>query len=56
MCGIAGYVNRDASRPADAALVRTITDTITHRGPDEDGYLAPAYVEWMMGCPEGWTE
>jgi len=39
VCGIAGYVNRDTSRPADAALVRAMADTITHRGPDEDGYL-----------------
>jgi DNA (cytosine-5)-methyltransferase 1 len=22
---------------------------------DEKGRLAPAFVEWMMGFPEGWT-
>lgn len=23
---------------------------------DEKGRLAPAFVEWMMGFPRGWTE
>jgi DNA (cytosine-5)-methyltransferase 1 len=23
---------------------------------DEKGRLAPAFVEWMMGAPDGWTE
>lgn len=23
---------------------------------DEKGRLAPAFVEWMMGFPEGWTD
>lgn len=36
MCGIAGIVNLDGS-PADAGLVRRMTDAIAHRGPDGEG-------------------
>ena len=39
MCGIAGYVHRDRSRPAEAPLLRSMTETLAHRGPDEEGYL-----------------
>jgi asparagine synthase (glutamine-hydrolysing) len=37
MCGIAGFANVDG-RPADAALLRRMTDVIAHRGPDGEGY------------------
>lgn len=36
MCGIAGLANFDG-RPADAALVRRMTDVLAHRGPDGSG-------------------
>jgi asparagine synthase (glutamine-hydrolysing) len=36
MCGIAGIYERAAS--ADAALVRSMTDQLIHRGPDGDGF------------------
>jgi asparagine synthase (glutamine-hydrolysing) len=39
VCGIAGFVNRDRSRPADADVLRAMTHAIHHRGPDEDGFL-----------------
>jgi asparagine synthase (glutamine-hydrolysing) len=42
MCGIAGFVTRDA-HPDDAAesarLVRRMCDVIRHRGPDDDGFF-----------------
>jgi len=38
MCGIAGYVNLDSRRPADPAVLRSMTDAILHRGPDDSGF------------------
>ncbi|HYB70126.1 MAG TPA: asparagine synthase (glutamine-hydrolyzing) [Candidatus Bathyarchaeia archaeon] len=36
MCGIAGLVS--SGRPVSEALVRRMTASLTHRGPDEDGF------------------
>ncbi len=36
MCGIAGVLNLNG-RPADARLLRAMTDSLTHRGPDGAG-------------------
>lgn len=38
MCGIAGYLHFDRGRLADKDLVKRMTDTIFHRGPDGEGY------------------
>ncbi len=48
MCGIAGYVNRDPSRPVNAALLDRMTETLHHRGPDENGYLIDGAVGFGM--------
>ncbi len=45
MCGIAGFVLRDAK--AQAAAVKAMCDRIRHRGPDDEGF----YVEG--GCALG---
>src|SRR5262245_56367683 len=37
MCGIAGMLRQDG-RPADADLLRRMTDVIAHRGPDGEGF------------------
>jgi asparagine synthase (glutamine-hydrolysing) len=37
MCGIAGLLNRNFEQPADPALLRSMGDTISHRGPDAEG-------------------
>jgi asparagine synthase (glutamine-hydrolysing) len=37
MCGIAGYVGN-----GDRGLLERMCESITHRGPDEDGF----FVEW----------
>jgi len=42
MCGIAGMAS--FGRPVSDALVRRMTATLTHRGPDEDGYYAAAHA------------
>lgn len=38
MCGIAGFVNLDGA-PADANVLRAMTDMVAHRGPDDHGTL-----------------
>jgi len=39
MCGITGFIERDSPRDTDrlAALIRDMTDTMVHRGPDSSG-------------------
>ena len=39
MCGITGFIERDSRRDADrlGALIRDVTDTMVHRGPDSSG-------------------
>ncbi|HEX2342014.1 MAG TPA: hypothetical protein VHI98_16180, partial [Vicinamibacterales bacterium] len=38
MCGIAGKFLYDPHVHVDADLLRTMTDAVTHRGPDAAGY------------------
>ncbi len=44
MCGIAGLLRTDGAR-ADARLVGAMTDILSHRGPDGDGF----FVEGPIG-------
>lgn len=37
MCGICGSVDYDL--PPDLDLIRSMTDRLTHRGPDGHGYF-----------------
>ena len=39
MCGIAGILGFSDAFPVDEALVRAMSDTMTHRGPDDAGAL-----------------
>src|SRR5262249_31546143 len=39
MCGIAGIIDLAGSRPIPPGILTRMADAITHRGPDEDGYL-----------------
>ncbi|MEO5821006.1 MAG: asparagine synthase (glutamine-hydrolyzing) [Vicinamibacteraceae bacterium] len=45
MCGIAGLVYRDASRPCGADVVAKMRDTCTYRGPDDAG----SYLDGPVG-------
>jgi asparagine synthase (glutamine-hydrolysing) len=45
MCGIAGIVHRDGSRPVSEFPVRAMCDAIRHRGPDDEGI----WVEGRVG-------
>lgn len=37
MCGIAGYINFDNNKPAELSVIKSMTDSLFHRGPDEEG-------------------
>src|SRR5258708_6588820 len=42
MCGISGIMDITGRRPIDSGLLRRMTDSIAHRGPDGSGFhLAP---------------
>ena len=38
MCGICGLVQMMPPRPIDSPLLRRMQDTMTHRGPDDEGF------------------
>jgi asparagine synthase (glutamine-hydrolysing) len=40
MCGIAGVLYADPTRPPDPAILKAMGDSIAHRGPDGVGYWA----------------
>ena len=39
MCGISGYAPADPSQPVDPHMIQTMTATLTHRGPDDEGIM-----------------
>jgi len=39
MCGICGIIQSDTSKPIDEGLLRRMTSTLNHRGPDDVGYF-----------------
>lgn len=38
MCGISGIVDLKKKRPINESLVRSMNDSLSHRGPDGDGF------------------
>ena len=44
MCGICGVAAADPRRPIDPAMVRRMTTTLWHRGPDGEGQHTSAGV------------
>lgn len=44
MCGIAGFVHADPQRIADTQRVRRMTDVVSYRGPDGEGFHVQANV------------
>jgi asparagine synthase (glutamine-hydrolysing) len=40
MCGIAGFLYADPTRPADRGVLKAMGDAIAHRGPDAEGFWA----------------
>jgi asparagine synthase (glutamine-hydrolysing) len=45
MCGICGKVNFDRGAKVSPALVKSMADTISHRGPDDEGH----YISGAVG-------
>jgi asparagine synthase (glutamine-hydrolysing) len=45
MCAICGILNFDHSDPVDRTIVEKMTGTLTHRGPDDEGF----FVEGQAG-------
>lgn len=45
MCGICGIINSDKENHVDPQLLKRMTDTIVHRGPDDEGI----YVDKNVG-------
>ena len=39
MCGITGLWHLDGNRTIHPQLIQTLTDSLRHRGPDDEGYL-----------------
>jgi asparagine synthase (glutamine-hydrolysing) len=39
MCGIAGAIDLSSSRPLPADMLQAMSRSLTHRGPDEEGFL-----------------
>lgn len=39
MCGFVGRINFDKRKGIDKAMIKSMCDTITHRGPDDEGYF-----------------
>ena len=39
MCGICGIIQSDTSNPIDEGLLRRMSSTLNHRGPDDAGYF-----------------
>src|SRR5437764_11765241 len=39
MCGICGQFNFHRNEPVESETVRRMTDSIRHRGPDDEGYF-----------------
>ena len=44
MCGVCGIVNLDLQRPVLGSDIRGMTDSMVHRGPDDDGLFLDANV------------
>jgi asparagine synthase (glutamine-hydrolysing) len=44
MCGICGKLNFDPAASVSPALIKSMADTIAHRGPDDDGYFVSGPV------------
>lgn len=47
MCGLTGFV--DFNKNSSAEILKTMTDTLTHRGPDDSGFEMPDHPDAQIG-------
>ncbi|MCK5605721.1 asparagine synthetase B, partial [Candidatus Pacearchaeota archaeon] len=45
MCGICGQYNFQSNKPIDAMVIKQMTQSLVHRGPDDEGY----YISGPIG-------
>src|SRR3989442_12889233 len=48
MCGIAGVIYDDRSRAVQPEELKRMSDTLTHRGPDDEGFFVDQNVGLAM--------
>ncbi len=44
MCGFVAIINKASERGSDLALLKQMADTISHRGPDDEGHFTDDHV------------
>ena len=44
MCGIAGILHFDRGRPVERSLLERMTNVLSHRGPDGEGFYVQANI------------
>jgi asparagine synthase (glutamine-hydrolysing) len=49
MCGLAGFVRQGGLEPEDTVALRSVTDALAHRGPDDAGYWTNATAGIALG-------
>lgn len=48
MCGIAGFIQPESKGPVDLGVLRAMNTSLTHRGPDDEGYWVHGNVGLAM--------
>jgi len=48
MCGICGFVSFEPERPTDEFILKRMNSSLTHRGPDDEGYYRDAQANLAM--------
>src|SRR6202142_2478662 len=49
MCGIVGFFDRDAGEVAQHDILHGMTNSLVHRGPDDEGFWADPYAGIFLG-------
>ena len=55
MCGICGQFNFVRNEPVESETIRRMTQTMVHRGPDDEGYFISGAVGLGFRRLSGWS-